>query len=101
MKLLDAEQITEGLNRLEGWEWDHDRNEIRRTVRMPDFLSGIHLVTAVAHAAEQADHHPDIDIRFNKITFRQITHAAGGITQRDLEMAARINDLVADAATAS
>ncbi|MBB4931974.1 4a-hydroxytetrahydrobiopterin dehydratase [Lipingzhangella halophila] len=100
MAQLDADQIADGLKRLDGWEWDRDRNEIRRTVHMPDFMSGIHLVTAVAHVAEEADHHPDVDIRFNKITFHQTTHATGGVTHRDMEMAARIDELVADAAPA-
>ncbi len=100
MALLDADQIADGLQRLEGWQWDRETNAIRRTVTMPDFMSGIHLVTAVAHAAEEADHHPDVDIRFNTITFHQSTHFLGGVTSRDMEMAARIDELVADAAPA-
>ncbi|RNL81814.1 4a-hydroxytetrahydrobiopterin dehydratase [Halostreptopolyspora alba] len=100
MALLDADQITEGLGRLEGWEWDPEGNELRRTVHMPDFMSGIHLVTAVARVAEEVDHHPDIDIRFNKVTFHQTTHAVGGVTRRDVDMASRIDALVAEAGPA-
>ncbi|TQN31718.1 4a-hydroxytetrahydrobiopterin dehydratase [Haloactinospora alba] len=98
MALLEQQQIQDGLARLEGWEWDPESNEIRRTVAMPSFMSGINLVTSVAHVAEQADHHPDMDIRFNRITFHQTTHAAGGVTQQDLDMASRIDELVSDAA---
>lgn len=99
MAVLEKEQITQGLARLqEGWQWDRERNELQRTVRMPDFMSGIGLVSAVARVAEEADHHPDIDIRFNKITFHQSTHSAGGITMRDLDLAERIDELVAEAA---
>lgn len=101
MALLAADQITEELRRLDGWQWDREGNELRRTVRMPDFMSGIHVVTAVARAAEEVDHHPDVDIRFNEITFHQTTHAAGGVTQRDVDMAARIDALVAQAGPAS
>ncbi|MBB6171818.1 4a-hydroxytetrahydrobiopterin dehydratase [Nocardiopsis mwathae] len=97
MTLLNEHEITEGLARLDDWEWDRERHEIRRTVKMPDFMSGIHLVTAVAHAAEQVNHHPDIDIRYNKITFHQTTHAAHGLTRHDMRIAARIDRLVADA----
>ncbi|CAM3846989.1 4a-hydroxytetrahydrobiopterin dehydratase [Nocardiopsis rhodophaea] len=97
MTLLNEQQITDGLTHLEDWEWDRERHEIRRTVKMPDFMSAIHLVTAIAHVAEQANHHPDIDIRYNKVTFHQTTHAAHGITENDMQLAARIDELVADA----
>lgn len=96
MDLLTEDQIAEGLQRLDGWERENQSNAIRRTVRMPDFLSGISLVTSVADAAEEAGHHPDIDIRYNRITFHQTTHAAGGVTEADMELAARIDDLVSD-----
>ncbi|MFC4561750.1 4a-hydroxytetrahydrobiopterin dehydratase [Nocardiopsis mangrovi] len=94
MTLLDEQQITEGLERLDGWEWDRERAEIRRTVELPDFMGGVHLVTAVAYAAEEADHHPDIDIRYTKVTFHQTTHVAGGVTLADFELAARIDELI-------
>ncbi|GAA4911961.1 4a-hydroxytetrahydrobiopterin dehydratase [Streptomonospora salina] len=97
MDLLTEDQIADGLQRLDGWERESKSNAIRRTVRMPDFLSGIRLVTSVAHAAEEAGHHPDIDIRYNRITFHQTTHAAGGVTEADLALAARIDDLAGDA----
>jgi len=51
---------------------------------------GIDFVTAVARAAETADHHPDIDIRYTKIICTLSTHSAGGITQKDLDMARQI-----------
>ena len=100
MALLEEQQIAEGLERLEGWEWDRENNAIRRTVEMPDFMSGIHLVASIARAAEEADHHPDMDIRYNRITFHQSTHSAGGVTVQDMELAARLDGLVADAVTA-
>jgi len=97
MALLTEDQIADGLQRLDGWEWEREDNAIRRTVKMPDFMSGIHLVTSIAYAAEEAGHHPDIDIRFNRITFHQSTHALGGLTEADMELAARIDELVSDA----
>jgi 4a-hydroxytetrahydrobiopterin dehydratase len=50
-------------------------------------------VHQVADAAEAADHHPDIDIRWNKVTLALFTHAEGGLTEHDFELAARINEL--------
>jgi 4a-hydroxytetrahydrobiopterin dehydratase len=52
------------------------------------------LVNAVADAAEAADHHPDIDIRWRRVTFRLTTKAAAGLTRRDVDMAATIDRLV-------
>ncbi|GAA1074491.1 4a-hydroxytetrahydrobiopterin dehydratase [Nocardiopsis composta] len=97
MALLDERQISEGLAELDGWEWHPDAAEIRRTVAMPDFMSAIGLVQAIAHVAEEAGHHPDIDIRYNRLTFHQTTHAAGGVTRADLRLASRIDALVAEA----
>ena len=57
------------------------------------FLDGIRLVAEVAHLAEQADHHPDIDIRWRTVTFRLSTHSAGGVTEKDIALARQINAL--------
>jgi 4a-hydroxytetrahydrobiopterin dehydratase len=53
-------------------------------------MAGINFVTAVAKAADAADHHPDIDIRYTKVTCALSTHSAGGITQKDLDLAKQI-----------
>ena len=63
---------------------------ITKTFQFRNFLAGIEFVTAVARAAETADHHPDIDIRYTKIICTLSTHSAGGITQKDLDMARQI-----------
>ncbi len=55
------------------------------------------LVQHVAEAAEASDHHPDIDIRYTTLTFTLSTHSAGGVTAKDLDLAGRIDRLVADA----
>ena len=60
------------------------------TFQFKHFLNGISFVSAVAKAAEAADHHPDIDIRYTKIIWTLSTHSAGGITQKDLDMAGQI-----------
>jgi len=81
--------IQRELGNLPGWS---RRGEvITKTFQFRDFLTGIDFVTAVAKAADAADHHPDIDIRYTKVTCALSTHSAGGITQKDLDMARKID----------
>ncbi len=82
---LDDEEITRQLAELPGWTGD--RNALRRTYEFPDFVSAIAAVDEVAVAAEDRDHHPDIDIRWRAVTFALSTHTAGGVTQLDIELA--------------
>jgi 4a-hydroxytetrahydrobiopterin dehydratase len=69
-------------------KWAQAGKEIRRTFEFPTFLSGIDFVQKVAKFAEAADHHPDIDIRWRKVTLALTTHDAGGLTHRDVDLAA-------------
>jgi 4a-hydroxytetrahydrobiopterin dehydratase len=92
--VLTASELETALRRLPGWTGDTD--VISRTCHAPGFLTGIRLVDAVAEAAERADHHPDIDIRWRRVTFRLSTHSAGGVTAKDLDLAERINDLAGE-----
>jgi 4a-hydroxytetrahydrobiopterin dehydratase len=80
--------IQRELGTLPGWSRRGD--VITKTFQFREFLAGIDFVNAVAKAAEAADHHPDIDIRFTKVTFALSTHSAGGITQKDLDLAKKI-----------
>jgi 4a-hydroxytetrahydrobiopterin dehydratase len=90
-KLTDAE-LTTALADLGNWTRDGDA--IRRDVQAPAFLTGIDYVREVAEAAEQADHHPDIDIRWRRLTFVLSTHDAGGLTQADVDLAHVIDGIV-------
>jgi 4a-hydroxytetrahydrobiopterin dehydratase len=91
---LTDEEIAAALAGLDGWTRDGDA--IRRTVVCDGFRAAIRLVNAVAEAAEAADHHPDIAITgYRRVTFTLSTHAAGGITARDIELAAEIDRIVA------
>jgi 4a-hydroxytetrahydrobiopterin dehydratase len=76
-------------------EWKHEGGMIRRTYEAPSFLGGIEFVSRVAKAAEAADHHPDIDIRWRKVTLALVTHDAGGLTWRDTKLAAEADTLFA------
>ncbi len=81
--------IQRELGNLAGWS---RRGEvITKTFQFRNFLTGIGFVSAVAKAAEAADHHPDIDIRYTKVICTLSTHSAGGVTQKDLDMARKID----------
>jgi 4a-hydroxytetrahydrobiopterin dehydratase len=73
--------------------WKHEGGMIRRTYEFPAFLEGITFVERVAQVAEAADHHPDIDIRWRKVTLALVTHDAGGLTFRDTKLAAEADRL--------
>ncbi len=84
---------------LHGVMADHPHWEVRdgalaRSVTVPSFADGIELVAAVAAVADEVDHHPDIDIRWTTITFRLVSHSAGGITSKDADMSGRIDVIV-------
>jgi len=83
--------IQRELGSLPGWSRRGD--VITKTYQFKAFLTGIGFVDAIAKAAEAADHHPDIDIRYTKIVCSLSTHSAGGITQKDLDMARQIEEL--------
>ncbi len=78
-------------------KWTQDGDSLVRTVEAPSFLEGIDVVRRVAEVAEEADHHPDIDIRWRTLTFRCATHSKGGITELDVALAAAISAEVQDA----
>lgn len=92
MALLDEHVIEE---RLSAVSWDRDGSEIVKVTTHDDFAAAIRYVDAVGGLAEEAGHHPDIDIRWNKVTLRLSTHSEGGLTGRDFELAARIDSLPA------
>ena len=77
----------------EGLGWQLEGGQLSKVVRRRDFAGALALVNAIGVVAEAADHHPDIDIRWNTVTLHLSTHSAGGITQKDLDLAAAIDRL--------
>jgi 4a-hydroxytetrahydrobiopterin dehydratase len=92
---LTDDQVTAALRELP--EWSGDSTGISRTVEAATFPAAVALVDAVAVAAEEAGHHPDIDIRWRRVTFALSTHSVGGVTPKDLALARRIDVLAAGA----
>ena len=90
--LLTDDQLNEAL-RTTLTRWQVEDGLLVRSIEAADFLSGIRLVDAVAVAAEERDHHPDIDVRWTTVTFRLATHSEGGLTSKDLDLAAEIDRL--------
>lgn len=75
-------------------EWEVEGEALCRAVEFDEFNEGIDFVDGVAEIAEEAQHHPDIDIRWTTITLRLKTHEVGGITAADFELASRIDNLI-------
>ena len=75
-------------------DWVLDGEEISRTFVFSDFAEAMGFVNRAALAAEKADHHPDIDIRWNKVTMTLTTHDQGGLTKKDVELAEAFDGFV-------
>jgi 4a-hydroxytetrahydrobiopterin dehydratase len=74
-------------------DWAVEGDSLVRSIEADSFLAGIRLVDAVAEVAESRDHHPDIDIRWTTVTFRLSSHSDGGLTLKDVDLAAEIDRL--------
>jgi 4a-hydroxytetrahydrobiopterin dehydratase len=89
--LLDEAEIRTALAAMPGWKGDTDA--IKRSLSAPDFPTAIRIVDDIAAIAEEMDHHPDIDIRWRKLHLTLATHAMGGVTDYDLKLARRIEEV--------
>jgi len=74
--------------------WSEIDGALEREFEFSDFRHALAFVNRVAELAETADHHPDISVHYKRVTLRWSTHSAGGITDRDLELAAKTAELV-------
>ena len=90
-KLSEAE-ISAQLSALS--DWTRQGDEIRKLFRLASFPAAIAFVTHIGFLAEAAGHHPDIDIRWRKVTLALTTHDAGGLTQKDFDLAAQIDKIL-------
>ncbi len=91
MDLLADEQIEARLSELEGWE--RDDVLIAKTFEHDDFIGSIEFVRLLVAPAEDMNHHPDLNVSWNKVTVTITTHSAGGLTENDFVLARRIDAL--------
>ncbi len=96
MSRLSDDEITDGLASLTGWERTGD--EIAKEYRLGNFKDSVAFVVRLSYEAEAANHHPDLDIRWNKVRVALSTHSEGGITAKDLDLAAVVESVAPAAA---
>lgn len=94
MTKLGAEDIETGLKEIS--EWSEISGTLQRTYQFADFVASMAFVNKIADAAEERQHHPDMLIRYNKVSLTLSTHDAGGITEKDFDLA-KFADAIAGA----
>ncbi len=90
MQTLSHEEVDARLAELS--EWSETGGAIQRTYQFDDFAKAMEFVNKVAALAEEMDHHPDILVRYNKVSLTLTTHDAGGVTDKDFELARKIDE---------
>jgi 4a-hydroxytetrahydrobiopterin dehydratase len=91
-ELLTDQEISDSLSKLPYWRREGDM--LTRTAELAGFAKAMEAVNRVAEIAESVNHHPDIDIRWRKVTFRLTTHSAGGLTAKDVSLAEQIDETI-------
>jgi len=91
MPVLSPEAAQSRLAQLPGWQIES--GELVRTFQFKDFVAALRFVNHVGDLAEQAGHHPDIDIRYNRVRLSLATHDAGGLTEKDFHLATQAQNL--------
>ncbi len=89
--VLSDTELQQELQKLSGWKKNGDA--IERNFQFGNFVQAMEFVNHIAEAAEAVNHHPDIHVSYNKVTLTLVSHDSGGITARDIRMAAKINEL--------
>jgi 4a-hydroxytetrahydrobiopterin dehydratase len=92
MRTLSDQEVASHLGALP--EWRIEKGELTRTFTFKDFVGALAFVNLVGERAEAACHHPDIDIRYNRVRLGLVTHDADGLTAKDFDLAAIVNRLV-------
>jgi 4a-hydroxytetrahydrobiopterin dehydratase len=95
-QLLTDSEVSQHLEGLPNWRRARDEPAITATYELTDFVAALDFVNRVGHEAELMNHHPDIDIRWNKVTLVLSTHSEGGLTSNDIELAHRINEVIGE-----
>ncbi len=88
---LTADEVSAAVAELT--HWDGDTQGIYRRLDLDSFRAAVEAVVRIADLAEELDHHPDLDIRYDTVRVSVMTHSAGGVTELDLELARRVDTL--------
>ncbi|TMD01454.1 MAG: 4a-hydroxytetrahydrobiopterin dehydratase [Chloroflexi bacterium] len=92
---MSSHEVGQGLEQLDGWTVEDSEGHIRltKTFRFKGFMPGVELVNRIAEVAEAEGHHPDVLLSYGSVTVHLFTHAAGGLTENDFILAAKIDQL--------
>lgn len=94
-RLLDDAEIREALAGLHpDWSGDHDR--LTRSIEFADFPTAVEFVNRLAPRCEEINHHPDLGLRWRWVEIALSTHSAGGVTERDIQLAGIVDDVAAE-----
>lgn len=91
MAQLTSSQLEKSLQNLDNWQLKDEK--IRKTYEFEDFVAAMGFVIEVAQLAEEVGHHPDIEIRYNKVVLSLTTHDEGGVTEKDVRLAREIEEM--------
>jgi len=91
MPILSPDAAQSRLSKLPGWQIES--GELVHSFEFKDFVAALAFVNKVGELAEQAGHHPDIDVRYNRVRLALVTHSAGGLTEKDFDLAAQAQSL--------
>ncbi len=90
--LLAQEELAVALKKYP--EWEQEKTYITRSIEFEEFMEGIDFVAVVGEIAEEAQHHPDISVKYTKVTLKLTTHDVGGVTDLDIQLAQRIDNVL-------
>ena len=94
---LSGDEIEAGLRELKGWVVEGDR--LAKSFQFDTYLAGADFVAKVAHTADAMDHHPDVSREPDSLVFRLWTHSEDGVTTKDVDLAARVDQVLSGSAT--
>jgi len=95
VSVLTQDEIDAGLAGLDGG-WSGSPDGLHRSIEFAAFLTAVEFIALLAPRAEAMDHHPDVDLRWRRVDLTLATHSAGGVTAKDLELAAALDQIAAD-----
>ena len=92
---MSSHEVGQGLEQLDGWTVEDSEGHMRltKTFKFKGFMPGVELVNRIAEVAEAEGHHPDVLLSYGSVTINLFTHAAGGLTENDFILAAKIDEL--------